>query len=642
VDNFSMNRAYALDASLFDLQRIEVLRGPQGTFFGRSATGGAVNIITARPGKEHESSASLELGDYSAVNMTGMLNIPISDRFQIRAAATSRKHDGYRKNTYVPFGTVPGNVDDEDTQAGRISIAFQPSEHFHGFMNFQLLRQTGAGQATLSIPFRPNPIAAQAAAGNIDHAKPNLGDPKAFPVYSQPFTRVNEKTTKWEFGYDGLPGGASLTYVGGVDSFDFKHEGGGTNGGAPGVSATNPFLPIRPFIQNEHPVTWNHELRLASSADGKFTWQTGLFFLKEKSSLFSHALFNPGAQPGAPGSGGSFDIIWFAYDVDTQSKAAFAQGSVKISDTSKVTAGVRYSKDDVTRSGAFQLFFFPAPVPQFGTYNGSKTTWTLGYDYTPTDTNLMYAKVGTGYKPGGFESCANYNPENVRTVEVGSKNRFNDGHLQLNGALFHNTYSDQQVQQFVASCATGSITTNAGKSKIYGFEGELRAALDNIGRIDVGLTYLHATYDTFVTPPTIGNAGALSCARTVTVGANINCELAGNSLPVSPKLTLAAGFEHDWAAANGTVTLRLDGRYTGKQFFDPFNFGDSEQDAYTLINANLSYSRDNWKIGLYGRNLADKDYLNYATEFTAGGASLYNYSFGAPRVIGARFELHMH
>ena len=131
-------------------------------------------------------------------------------------------------------------------------------------------------------------------------------------------------------------------------------------GGVPGVSASNPFLPIRPFIQNEHPVTWKHERRLASAADATVTWQTGLFYYQEQSSLFSHEPFNPGAPPGPPGSGGSFDIIRFAYHVDTRSKAAFAQGSVKLGDTSKITAGARHSKDDVTRVGQFALFYLGA------------------------------------------------------------------------------------------------------------------------------------------------------------------------------------------------------------------------------------------------------------------------------------------
>jgi len=105
---------------------------------------------------------------------------------------------------------------------------------------------------------------------------------------------------------------------------------------------------------------------------------------------------------------------------------------------------------------------------------------------------------------------------------------------------------------------------------------------------------------------------------------------------------LTAGFERDVAVDGGTVSVRVEGRYSGKQFFDPFNYADLEQDAYTLINAFINYSRNSWKVGLYSRNLADKAYLNYAANVAAGGATTTDYAFGTPRTFGVRAEMTMH
>ena len=126
-------------------------------------------------------------------------------------------------------------------------------------------------------------------------------------------------------------------------------------------------------------------------------------------------------------------------------------------------------------------------------------------------------------------------------------------------------------------------------------------------------------------------------------GVSFNCILDGNNMVSAPKYVVSAGFDHTWEVAAGAFDFRLEGRYTGTQYFDPFNYADTTHSPATRasISCYLSYSRDNWKVGLYGRNLGNKAYLNYAQEQTSGGASQYNYSYGAPRVFGIRFEVAM-
>ena len=627
VDNFFVNRAQALDSTLFDVQRIEVLLGPQGTLFGRSSVGGLVNITTNKPTKDLEAGGSLEFGNYEAINVTGMLNLPVNDWLQLRVAAASRNHQGYRDNTYQPSGGQPDRGDDEDSHAGRITAAFEPFDHFTGWVSFQELTQGGTGAVIQQIPFvfLPN--------GDIVRTKPNLGSSDAFPSYGEPYQRITDKVSKWNFAYDGIPGGITATYLGGYDSYDWRHSTSSVTFFGNLETGTNPFLPIRPFVQTEEPRTQNHELRVTSAPDGFFTWQAGLYYFKELNNLNSKGVENPGTPDAV-------DLLQFIYAVKTESKAVYAQGDLHVTDASRLTVGARYSKDDTTREGTFALpvFGIPAGPNGDGSYSSNKPTWHLGYDYDLTATNLLYAKVDTGYKPGGIESCGSFKAENVTTGEAGSKNRFASDTIQLNVAAFYSDYKDQQIDQFVSTCPTGSVTTNAGKSKIYGLESDFKMLIDQIGTADLGVSLLHATYSTLALPPSNGTPGLQSCSRTDALG---NCILDGNTMVQSPKVVISAAFDHIWHVEPADIDMRVEARYTGKVYFDPFNYGDTTQSAFTLFNAYVSYKRDNWSVGFYGRNLTNKTYLNYAQEVSTGGAAEYDYSYGDPRVFGVRFEAHV-
>jgi iron complex outermembrane recepter protein len=625
VDNFFVNRAAALDSTLFDIERIEVLLGPQGTLFGRSSVGGLVNITTNKPTKDFEAAGSLEFGNYEAINGTGMINLPVSDWLQLRVAVSSRQHEGYRINTYDPAGGQPDRGDDENSHAGRVSAMFEPTDHFKGWLSFQEENQGGTGPVIQEIPFVVLPN------GDISRQVPNVGNPFAFPAYGEPWQRIEDKVTKWNFAYDGIPGGITATYLGGYDTYDWRHSTSSLTFFGFLASPTNIFLPIRPFVQTEAPVTQNHELRFSSAADGFLTWQAGLYYFKEENNLNSAGIVNPGTPEANT-------ILQFIYGVNTQSKAGYAQGALHFTDTSSLSLGVRYSKDDVTRTGTFSIFGSPPGPSGDGTYSSEKATWHVGYDYNWSPTNLLYAKVDTGYKPGGIESCGSFKAENVTTGEAGSKNRFANNTAQLNVAAFYSEYKDQQIDQFISTCPTGSVTTNAGKSKIYGVESDFKVLIQDIGTADLGLSLLHASYSTLSLPPTNGTPGLRDCARTDALG---NCILDGNTMIQSPKVVISAGFDHVWNVSPGDIDARIEGRYTGKVYFDPFNYNDTTQPSYTLLNAYLSYKRDNWSVGFYGRNLANKTYFNYAQEVTTGGAAQYNYSYGDPRVFGVRFDAHV-
>jgi iron complex outermembrane receptor protein len=262
---------------------------------------------------------------------------------------------------------------------------------------------------------------------------------------------------------------------------------------------------------------------------------------------------------------------------------------------------------------------------------------------------MLYAKVDTGYKPGGFSNCGStqqdYSPENVTNYEAGSKNRFLDDHLQANLSIFDMSYKDQQVSQWSKSCSTGTITTNAGQSHIYGIEGQLTALVTHADRIELSASLLRARYDKFSAPPEFGDPALADCRAVTIYDASGNaiarqCNLAGNTMPQAPTATVLLAAQHMWQLPDdASLTLRLEGRYTSTEYLTAFNFADETQRSFTTTNAFLTYVHNNWQVGVFGRNLTNTTYINYAAE-NQGGADYY-YAYGAPRTYGVRFQAQL-
>jgi iron complex outermembrane receptor protein len=649
IDDFTVNRSDALDNAVFDLAQVEVLRGPQGTLFGRSASGGLVIMTTAAPTMQDQSSVSLEYGNYGALNSDAMVNIPVNDRLQVRVALTAHKHLPYRLDTTlgpnVPIppaqpGKIPNGGDDQDIKAGRVELAFEPSSAFHGLLIYQYQDMNQAGPAIEAITFQN--VDATDPNTDIYHTRPpTLSNGHQFPMYGPQWWKTQDSTAKLHLYYD-LPANLTLSYLGGIDHYNHNEMASGDPQWPDAqIPALGPYT-INTFFQSFHPTTQNHELRINSDTNARFFFQAGLYYFLEQTALADENFANAGSILAS-------NNIAFAYWVHTESRAAYGQASFSVTPTSKISAGARYSRDTVQRAG-YVAFAGPGPF-QVNAVDSSKATWHLGYDWTPTPTNLDYIKADTGYKPGGFSNCGgvqvNFLPETVTSIEAGTKNQLASNHLQINADAFYEDYADQQVGlQGAPGCLHNIEVTNAGKSLIYGVEGDLAALAPAVGRADLAVSYLHARYQTFYAPPEIG-APALGltnappdckpAAYGAVDGVPQNCDLHGNTLPQAPTITVNLGLEHTWTmATDSTLTFRIEGHYSSQQWLTPFNFQDEVQPAYTVGNAFLTYTHKNWQVVLWTRNFTNKSYLNYASE--NGGGWDYLYSWGDPRTYGIRIQ----
>ena len=602
TDGFYLNRSYSLEAAMYDLDRVELLRGPQGTLNGRNSVGGALNVVTAKPSANFEAYTSLEYGNYNDLNFQGMVNVPINDQIQVRAAFLSESHDGYRNNAPMP------NADDADNKSGRVEVAFEPTNNFRGLITFQHTSEGGAGDAPENIPFVYD------ASGGLVHSLPPGINAQTFPMYTPATLSLSENTIRFNFAYD--VGNLEFTLLGGYDQMQWHHATDQSN------PTSNPS--VYQFQQNEYPDTVNTELRVASKGGARFQWQAGLFFFAENSHLR-----NQDAAPLA--SGGYDDYFGFVYSTQSRSEAGYFQGSYQLTDKLKVTGGVRYTHDSKEESGYYgDLTAGIIYSNQTARESSSQPTYHGALDYDLTKSNLLYAKIDTGYKAGGFNFGAGaYKPETLTAYEIGSKNRFLDNTLQVNLSAFYDNYTNQQVSTYLylSPGLPSALTENAGASRIYGVEAQVTYKIPSIGTLDASVDYLHARYTTF-----------LSVADPADPTASGNVQLAGNTPPQSPTWTFAVGLERKWEVFGGTVTGRIQTKAETASNFSFYNYQDTQQGAYTMSDAFVSYApaSGHWKVTGFVKNLENSAVFSNAQESLY--AQSYTYGFEPPRTYGARVE----
>ena len=642
IDDFTMNQPVALDTAMFDIGQITVLRGPQGTLFGRSATGGIVIVQTNHPTDRFQLQGSEEFGNYNSNDTEGMINIPVSPTFQMRFAISRRYHSGYEKNTTPLTAGVPSNPDDLNYQGGRAEFAWEPTRKLNALVIYQVDNTDDAGPGIQAITF--NYINPSNINSDIYHSMPNRGSGRAFPIIGSQWYRQRNQVGKLHLSY-ALPDGMHIAYYGGVDELQQNELDSGDPQWPPAFDSPAALGPYTINEFNYHPnvVTYNDELRLTSSQRGPLVWQAGLYYWYERNHLFAQNVANPGSVIAT-------NNLLFNYQVRTKSRAAYGQASYQLNAMNQVSAGVRYSEDNLREFGDFT----PGPLPghTFVSDNhtsSNKVTWHVGYRFTPTKLNMLYATVNTGYKPGGFTGCGSfehhYKPETVIAYEMGSKNRLLNDHLQMNADVFYEDYTNQQVSQWSRGCLTGTITTNAGSSHIYGLEGSMIAAINPDNQIDMHLSYLHAQYVQYGTPPELGNAALQDCPVESVYGPGQvligqQCNLAGYNMPFAPRVVLTAGYVHHWRLSQvSTLTFRCDGRYSTKVYLTPFNFQDETQPSYFTGDLFLNYTRAHWQVGLFARNFTNTTVLDYAAENSGG--SDYLYSYDAPRTYGIQIKAEL-
>ncbi|PWK21634.1 iron complex outermembrane receptor protein [Arcicella aurantiaca] len=625
IDGEYLNRPIALNASMFDLDRVEVLKGPQGTLYGRNATAGAVNIVAKKPTQTLEADLGMSYGNYNSLKLNGMVNLPLGKIAAIRAAGILSKHDGYRDG-----GALVGKIDNGNMYAARLGLSLNPAKALSVYI---------AGEINKTDQQAPSQYGVNmGTVTDLKGKEPTnwtISLPNDYPVATTGFMKIDQSALRGKMAYDF--GKATLTYSGGTRKVSMT-----------GYQPLNGFVPETFSFYNDIGVnTQSHELRL-NGESSKLIWQLGGFYGNED-QLTKRGLFLPSA---AGAFGGQIPFLnFFIRDVSSKTSAVFAQATYNVSEKLGLTLGLRNTTDTKKLGGgnlasapfgppSIIRFFYPnAPtsatqagmkpfegIPTEGSWN--RTTWLLGLEYKMDANKMLFAKVSTGYKAGGFDNLGQYNPEDLTAYEIGTKNKFANNKLRLNASAFHYDYKNQQVSIFISTAIGGAIQ-NAGVSSVNGLEIDGEYVASKADRFKFSVNLLDATYSELKTVANVVNGDVR------------NVDLTGKVAPMAPKVTITAGYNHDFKIGSGVLNAGIQTLFKSNYYTTAFNYEMDKQPSYTKTDLNITYTAKGGKfdVGLFAQNLEDNRIITYSS-FNGGTINIYNWIFGTPRLMGAQLNYH--
>ncbi|WP_269716326.1 TonB-dependent receptor [Caulobacter sp. NIBR2454] len=619
LDEVYIGRRGSATPPIFDLARVEVLRGPQGTLFGKNIVGGAISLITAKPEHVVGGSGSISYGNYNAITTQAHITGPLSDTAAIRIALYQNSHDGYAKNI------VTGqDLEDLESYAGRISVSWDPSETFRVLVTADISSDEGGGPSRHAVD---DPTRA-----GFGFITPNLRsqDPRTnespYPQYARRNTRGLTARADWDLG------DYTLTYVSAV------REGEGRNRWTQAGAGSPPSITDSTLTQAEDYRGITQELRLASPRASRLRWLAGLYYLNEETDRSSRNT----AKSYLPGGAGSTrdsldgDNI-FIGNGQSKNYAVFGEANFDITEDLTFTVGGRYTKDEKSFTSRAEIISLGpvglpntlSPSPLLAPYSiGVGKDWSeftpkFSLDWKMSPGKLLYASASKGFKGGGWQGAAAnaagaakpYEPETAWNYEGGLKTDWFDRRLRVNIAAFYTSFKDLQVE-LLDDVNLTLVIANAANAKIKGVEVETQAQLTRSFSIFASGSLLDAKYDDYIDP-----------LRGINYG--------GNKIQRTPdyQFNVGADWRHE-VASDYELAAHIEYSYQDDIFWGPEE--TNMEDGYGQLDARISFGRQDrgWNVAVFGKNLTDKLYRSSIIPFVGDEVSL----FGPPRTYGVRLS----
>lgn len=590
VDEVAFPVPAATQGVLFDIDRVEVLRGPQGTLYGRNTTGGAINFLTRRPTDTDEAGFAVEYGSHDRFRAEGYISGPLGDTLKGRLSAVTEQGGAWQENR-----VTGAELGDANRIGVRGQLQWTPSDRFDALFNIHYGRDHSDGNggyllqdfATAAGPVIP-------ADRDREHTGWGLSEDFAAlvgaPAYRKPFRRNDSKglsaTLNWTFD------GTRLTSITAYDRLE-RHELNDWDATSVRSSDT--------YWQSDVDV-FSQELRLASTGQGRLNWLGGVYYSKQ--SLDEVFLTDFTESLGF--------ITDTSYTQDVESISVFGQIDYALAPRTKLIAGLRYEheerelQDFATAIGGVPTFPDGNRSTDFGEFSGK-----LGLEFRPVSNSLIYAHVSRGIKSGGFRVYNSpspgeidpFDPETLWAYEAGFKAQLHPA-FYLNGAVFYYDYRDQQVLTTILHPTYGPIgsITNAPKSRIAGVE--LEGVWTPVRGLSITqtLAYKEGEYREFYDLDTASVQGDPVNGYTADY-----IDRKGQDLGF-PKLSYNGAISYAWNAGGFDWRAGVDYSYRDK--LTSWLGEDFNIDSYWLANADFSLSPEGsrWAFALYGRNIFDEEY----------------------------------
>lgn len=626
VDDVYYSRIRGTQMDLFDLARVEVLRGPQGTLYGKNTIGGALKIVTRKPDQETRGFLTLTAGSYNQFEIKGAFSTPVSEFAAIGVSALHAKRDGY-----VHDPVLNRDYNDKDSTAGRLQVALGREDqpvHFDFSIDFSkddAAMTVGQPLNTLTTLFGgtllvlPNPTPEYNWQGRTTPGLPNSTKLDSWGTSGVLTWDINDSLTL-----------KSITAYRELKTDDFVD-----------IDATQ--LEVGDVFVGVDQDQVSQELQMTYTGD-RLTVVGGLFYMDENIVSHQEAYADDLVGPvlGNPTFTRTVDD-----DLETESWAAYVNASYNLTEALRLSAGIRYTEEEKVYSRTTSTFSSNPLLqanPAFA-FAGLTKTWTdtspmVSLDYQVNDDLMLYARYAKGFKSGGFNGRANnpgeqapYNPETADSYEAGAKGKFWDNKARAALTFFYNDYQDFQAR--VSGTVTDPGTNlpspeltviNAGSLVTKGVEFELYLTPVDGLQLDTQIGYLDADYEEFADVRFPGGDRSFQTP------------------PFSPKWTARFGGQYTWElGSSGNLTLGASARYRSRMALavDNTTIGSEAtaveipglfQDDYWLYDARLVWedSEGKFSAGIYGKNLSDEIYKTDGQEFSSVG-SIRTVYFGAPQ-----------
>ncbi|MEQ8860846.1 MAG: TonB-dependent receptor [Pseudomonadales bacterium] len=600
VDGVYVGQPSAMPGDLWDLERIEVLRGPQGTLYGRNTTGGSINVITRDPSEAFDATLDVTAGNYDRLQVRGAVGGGITEGVSGRLSFASDENDGYQKNLAGKDG------DQTDYTSVRGKLKFDIADAGELVLTAQRFENEGRQSQKRREPFEPVQLAPGFVLFVYDGAIPNPTDPrKVAKDYPEKLDLENTFASArftWDFA------GVQLVSITGYIENEWYQSAD--------IDMSN--NPVQFQTWDMETDQFTQELQLISTGEGPWDWILGAFFFDEE--LSTDYYFEDSSIAGF--------VFMNGGKLDTRSTALYGQASYDFREVGdmpiRVVGGLRWTQDDKSID-EFQM------IPAFGVNlaGSSNESWDefsgkLGLDWFIQDDVMAYLNLSRGYKGGGFSigQFDTYDPETVDSVELGLKTQFWDQRAQVNDAAFYNDYQDLQVNFLLFTSFT---TDNAAKATIQGIEIESTLLPTDNLTLQANVTFLDAEFDEYQFSPTI--------------------DLAGDTLNRAPESTFALSAQYDVPlGAAGTIAARADYYWQDDVYYRVQNIPRHKADDFYTLDLRLLWTSSDgrWEVDAFARNVTDEDNqrgLTVSDGLSTGNSSFVTYY--PPRTYGVRVGWHL-
>jgi iron complex outermembrane receptor protein len=642
VDDIYIAARTAQVFDIFDLERIEVLRGPQGTLYGKNSIGGSINFVTAKPTADTLIRLAQTVGDFGRFDTGGLISGGLSENLAGKFSFSRRKFDGYLDN--LLFNERWGEADTLAmraqllwTVAEKVDILFGAdySDDEIGATNREPIGSIGPLHdcGCVSDPVAVNEILGGAGDGQSTLAETEgFTDRQVFGINAKvmwdignmefvSITSYRESDFDWLEDSEGLPPSPPVDLTG--------------SSGNPGIGLTLPPENGFSFDVNDSAIEeteqFTQEFRLTGTSDRGMEWVAGFFYSKEDIERSERFAFT---ALGGPGLDNLSDYTAHQKN-DGTSWAVYGQATFPVTDRMNITGGLRYSFDEkkilvsnVRHSGIPLLL--QAFDPTSAKEDWNNVSGRLALDYSVSDDAMVYGSISTGFKSGGFTGAAStqerattpFDEETAISYEIGLKGLWANRRLQTNLAAFFTDYDDLQVTRFFqpeGGTFGEFITENAGKAEIKGFELEVVGLITDRFEVGGSFAYLDAEYTEFFGTPSVTGTGDFS----------------GNVMRQAPEYSFYVYGRYTFTLQNSSqISAKVDYAYQDEMFFDPNNNPITIAPSYSLWNARLAWTSasKSWEVAGWIRNIGDEDYIHHT--FSQRGSRIAFGRFGPPRHYG--------